>query len=351
MPIPIWLPDLTKNCPSRKNSQLTAVMKPESDTANSPLSEDPSIPDSDAGSTSIGSRFLNWLAHLTLYLGTVSVICAAGFYFLLQIPALRDPSQLLESQSSSSYRPLASIMQPPAKPAQPPANNLQPLANPTDNPASEVSTATSGPTTASSGTDSDPNAPPQVIEQPEQPPENQTEVADAPPEETPPEKPAPVTAQTEIQQLLADAQQQMASRRFTAPAGSNALLMYQRVLELEPGNPTARAGIENIAAYYRDVAEQSLRRGRPDESLAYISRGLRATPQNSNLLSLRQQALLTQQQREQVQREQIRRQQEEQAYTEQQYQEQLRQQRAQESQAPWWQQPPNTNNTSGFNQR
>lgn len=325
-------------------------MKPESDTANFPLSEDSSIPDSDAETASMGSRFLNWLAHLVLYLGAVSVICAIGFYFLLQIPILRDPSQLLESQSSPSYKPLASIMQPPAKPAQPQTDNLQPLANPTD-PISETSTATSSPTAASPETDSDPSAPPQIIEQPDTPSDDPTEVASTPPEETPPEKPEPVTVQAEIQQLLADAQQQMASRRFTAPAGSNALLLYQRVLELEPGNPTAHAGIESIAAYYRDVAEQSLRRGRPDESLAYISRGLRATPQNSNLLSLRQQALLTQQQREQAQREEIRRQQAEQAYAEQQYQEQLRQQRAQESQAPWWQQPPSFNNAGGFNQR
>ena len=144
----------------------------------------------------------------------------------------------------------------------------------------------------------------------------------------------------------------MASRRITAPASSNALSTYQRVLELEPGNSAALQGIQNIAAYYRNVAEQSLRRGRPDESLAYISRGLRATPQNANLLNLRQQALLTQQQREQAQQEEIRRQQMEQELAEQRYQEQLRQQRAQESQVPWWQQPPGSNsNIGGFNQR
>lgn len=144
----------------------------------------------------------------------------------------------------------------------------------------------------------------------------------------------------------------MDSRRITAPASSNALRSYQRVLELDPNNAAARAGIDRIAAYYRDVAEQSLRQGRPDESLAYVGRGLRAVPQNPDLLNLRRQARLIQQQREQAQQEEMRRQQAEQELAEQQYQERLRQQqRLQETPQPWWQQPPSYNNETGFNQR
>lgn len=142
----------------------------------------------------------------------------------------------------------------------------------------------------------------------------------------------------------------MNSRRLTAPTGNNALRSYQRILELEPGNSAARAGIDQIVTYYRSVAEQSLRQGRPDESLAYIGRGLRATPQDQDLLNLRRQARLLQQQREQAQQEEIRRRQAEQELAEQQYQEQLRQQPPQEQQ-PWWQQPPHYENSSGFNQR
>jgi len=330
-------------------------MKPEPDTASFPLSKDPAVPDADTESLSIGSRFLNWLAYFVLYLGAVSLVCAIGFYFLLQIPALRDLSQFVESQNSASYPPLTSVVKPAAKPDQPEVDNLQPLANPTDNLMSGTSAAEPLPTAASAETKNDPSAPPKVIEQPDGAPDGQTEVADAPPEEAPPEEAAPPTPQDRIRQLLADAQQQMNSRRITAPASGNALSTYQQILKLEPGHRAARAGIERIAAYYRNEAEQSLRRGRPDESLAYINRGLRATPQNSNLLNLRQKAYLVQQQREQAQREEIRRQQAEQAYAEQQYQEQLRrqQQRAQESQAPWWrQQPPGSNSDAGgFNQR
>ena len=142
----------------------------------------------------------------------------------------------------------------------------------------------------------------------------------------------------------------MDSRRITAPASGNALRSYQRILELDSGNAAARAGIDRIAAYYREIAEKSLRQGRPDESLAYIGRGLRATPQNQDLLNLRRQARLLQQQREQAQLEETRRQQAERELAEQQYQEQLRQQPPQEQQ-PRWQQPPNYDNSSGFNQR
>ncbi|MCB1918996.1 MAG: hypothetical protein KDJ28_03310 [Candidatus Competibacteraceae bacterium] len=327
-------------------------MKPEPDTVDFPLSEAAPVPDAGAESLSLGSRFLNWLAHFVLYLGAVSVVCATGFYFLLQIPALRDPIQWFENQDSPSYQPLGSIMEPPAKSLPAQTEPLQPLANPADAPPSENLAAASSSATASPETESDPNAPPQVIEQPDNSPDDQREIADTTQEEKPSGEPAPVTAEVQITQLLADAQQQMASRRFTAPASSNALSTYQRVLELEPGNPAALQGIDNIATYYRDVAQQSLRQGRPDESLAYISRGLRAMPQNANLLNLRQQARLAQQQREQAQLEEMRRQQMEQELAEQRYQEQLRQQRAQESQTPWWRQPPaSNNNIGGFNQR
>ncbi|HRY16279.1 MAG TPA: hypothetical protein P5330_10470 [Candidatus Competibacteraceae bacterium] len=281
------------------------------------------------------------------------MVCATGFYFLLQIPALRDPVQWFEGQDRPSHRPLGSITNPIATPTPPQNEPLQPANSPGGSMA-ETAVATSEPAPASLAAETDPNAPPQVIEQPgDNMPDDQDEVAEAAPEEKPPEElTPPARPETQIAQLLADAEQQMASRRFTAPASNNALLLYQRVLELEPGNPAALQGIQNIAVYYRDEAEQSLRRGRPDESLAYISRGLRATPQNANLLNLRQQALSSQQRREQAQQEEIRRQKMEQELAEQRYQEQLRQQRTQESQLPWWQQPPSSNNnTGGFNQR
>jgi hypothetical protein len=303
-------------------------------------------PASDSPQDSVVTRsgFLNWLAYFMVYLGTVAIVCAIGFYFLWQLPIPQEWSQLFRNEGhSSSSKALTAASSGASTP--PPASPVQPLANP---PATQLSgapeiVATPPPATAPE-TDSDLNGPPQVVEPPAA--DNQPVVAEEPPVKEPP----PPTPQAEIEQLLVQAQQQMNSRRLTAPTGNNALRSYQRILELEPGNSAARAGIDQIVTYYRNVAEQSLRQGRPDESLAYIGRGLRATPQDQDLLNLRRQARLLQQQREQAQQEEIRRRQAEQELAEQQYQEQLRQQPPQEQQ-PWWQQPPHYENSSGFNQR
>ena len=298
-------------------------------------------------STVIGSKLLQWLAHFTLYLGAVAVVFATGLYFLWQIPVPQDLSQLLKGAGSSSSKSSTATVAP-ATPPKFSTGSLQPLANsatPSDTP---IATAATTPSTTSPEADSDPNAPPLVVESPT--------VNEPPPvvkvEEKPVETPPPLTPQAEVAELLAQAQQQMDSRRLTAPSGSNALRSYQRILELEPDNAAARAGIDQIVAYYRNVAEKSLRQGRPDESLAYVGRGLRAMPQNQDLLNLRRQARLIQRQREQAQHEEMRRQQAEQELAERQYQERLRQQQTQESPQPWWQQPPTyNNNSSGFNQR
>ncbi len=329
-----------------KTLPLTSVMKQIRHTVHS-LSDNPPAPDSDQDSAATRSGFLNWLAYFTVYLGTVAVVCAIGFYFLWQLPIPQEWSQLFRNAGNSSSKHLTATTTSPGASTKLPVSPVQPLANPPATQVSgapEIATATPPPTAAPE-TDSDPNAPPLVVEPP---------ATDTPPavkvEETPPE--APPTPQAEIEQRLAEAQQQMDSRRITAPASGNALHSYQRILELDPSNAAARAGIDRIAAYYRDIAEQSLRQGRPDESLAYLGRGLRATPQNQDLLNLRRQARLLQQQREQAQLEETRRQQAEQEWAERQYQEQLgQQQQPPSSPQPWWQQPPNSDNSSGFNQR
>lgn len=321
-----------------------------SPTLPSPPPDAPSATDSGWDAATIRASFLNWFAHFTLYLGAVAVILAIGLYFLWQIPIPRDLTQMFKSAGHpSSPRPLTAAIPPTSQSVNTPTSPLQPLANPATG-APEIAAAASPPATP--GTDTDPNAPPQVVEplpaEGQSTPEGRPETLA---EETAPiEEPLPPTPQAEIEQLLTEARQQMDSRRLTAPANSNALRSYQRVLELDPGNAAAQNGIDQIAAYYRKVAEQSLHQGRPDESLAYIGRGLRAAPQHQDLLNLRRQAQLIQEQRERAQQEELRRQQAEQELAERQYQERLRQQRTQEQQ-PWWQQPPAYENSSGFNQR
>lgn len=301
-----------------------------------------------------GFGLLGWLRHFVLYLCAVATICLIGLYFLWQIPFLRDPSQLLGiADDSRAPRPLAPTF-PSAAPT-PPIQAASPPVNPTVTPRQpSLPTDAVVTVTAPPPTPTDPAGAPLSPEAlPAAAPDGQTEPAPAPIEPTAETvSPPPPTPQAEIEQLLTDAQQQMDNRRFTAPASGNALSTYRRVLELQPDHPTAIEGIQRITTYYRDIAQQSLQQGRLDESQAYINRGLRATPQSDALLSLRRQVQQTQKaarQREREERqkqaalEEMQRQQLEQIQ-----QEQLRRQQEQQ---PWWRQPSNYNDSSGFNQR
>ena len=223
-----------------------------------------------------------------------------------------------------------------------------PIAAPTSEPLAAASATSAQPsdstetaTAALSTTEStdDPNAPAA---------DNSTEAAD-PVADASGEEPASPSPQEEIEQLLAEAQRQMDNRRITAPASGNALLTYQRVLELQPGHPGAVEGIQRITAYYWDVAEQRFRQGRFDEGLSYINRGLRAEPNNRALLGLRQEIRATQQ-RQQEERA-LRLEMERQWAAEQARRDQILRERQMQQQQPWWQQAPQHSVNQGFNQR
>jgi hypothetical protein len=284
---------------------------------------------------SLGQRLATWLKHFALYLGAVATACAFGLYFLWRIPIPQDAAQLFKSGGdlprSRSLSAMVASPVAPAKPAKPQTAAPLPFATPitAGQPAVE---ATPSPQAAT-----DPNAAP-----------DGSSVPPAPGAEVPAEEAVPPTPQTEIAQLLAGAEQQIENRRLTAPASGNALRSYQRILELETNNTAALEGIERIAAYYRDIAEQTRQQGRFEESLAYIGRGLQASPKNERLLSLRREVRLAKQQ-EQAQRqaraEAARREQ-----AERDEQNPLRQPVLPAPQ-PWWQEPAPSSSDSGFNQR
>ncbi|MFO1423858.1 MAG: hypothetical protein U1F70_09430 [Candidatus Competibacteraceae bacterium] len=339
--------------------QLDTVANAPPEIAATPPATPPPIPasaiprvaqESEPDDEPAGFGLLGWLKHLAIYLGAVATICLIGLYFLWQIPFLRDPSQLLGIVDDSHTPRLPATA--PTQPARPTQTASSPQPVPTA-PGSNQSTASTGvamATTSSPVTPAEPagaQLPPEPV--PATTPADQVEPA---PTEPTVEAIPPPTPQTEIEQLLADAQQQMDNRRFTAPASGNALSTYQRVLALQPDHPAALEGIQRITTYYQDVAEQNLQQGRLDESLAYINRGLRATPQSSALLSLRQQVQQAQrtaaqrareEQRKQATLEEIQRQQLERIRQE--------QSRRQLEQQPWWRQPSNYNDGGGFNQR
>ena len=302
-----------------------------------------------------------WLKHFALYLGMVAVAFATGIYFLWQLPAIQDVQQFLRNtEEVPTAKPAYRLAANPATATKPveaakpepvptpapitvePDNN--PAAPPTD--AVQVTDATAPAADTSPATDT--TAPATDTTAPATDAATPTAQAAASPE--PPPASAPELQQT-VDQLLADARQQMDNRRLTAPANANALSSYRRVLELQPNNPVALDGIQRIAAYYRGAAEQSLRRGQTDESLGYIRRGLSATPDDSTLIELRKAAQLAKQRAREEQRaqmEELQRQQIEQ----QQRQEETRRAAQETRQAPsWWQQPPQYENSGGFNQR
>ena len=336
-----------------------------------------------------GFDWLGWLKHFVLYLCAVTLICLIGLYFLWQIPFLRDPSQLLVMmddnhvsrpttaagppatpapavQAASSAPPVATTVAPSAPPvattvapsAPPVTTTVAPSAPPvTTTVASDQPPISTDAVVATASPAAPPTEPtgaqPSLEPQPATAPDSQTTPATPPTEPTAEAvPPPPPTPEAELEQLLTDARQQMDNRRFTAPAGGNALSTYRRILELQPDHPAALEGIQRITSYYQDIAQQSLRQGRLDESLAYINRGLRATPKNDALLGLRRQVQQAQKAARQRQREE----QQKQAALEEMRRQQLEQiqqeqPRRQQEPPPWWRQPPTPNENSGFNQR
>jgi hypothetical protein len=62
----------------------------------------------------------------------------------------------------------------------------------------------------------------------------------------------------------------LAELRLTRPAGNNAFERFQRVLELEPHNPTAREGLIAITGRYLGLVEDALVRGALDSAQRHL---------------------------------------------------------------------------------
>lgn len=70
--------------------------------------------------------------------------------------------------------------------------------------------------------------------------------------------------------LLYEGLQALDSDRLLTPVDDNAHARFKRVLAYEPDNQIAIEGLQSIVARYLQLAEQSMRRGLFDESLAFI---------------------------------------------------------------------------------
>lgn len=75
--------------------------------------------------------------------------------------------------------------------------------------------------------------------------------------------------------------------KLTYPPQDNAYYYYGRLLELDPGNQTAIAGILEIAEQYAVLAEEAMIKNDIEKMTSYIDIGLKINPDNRSLLSLK----------------------------------------------------------------
>ncbi|MBI1732049.1 MAG: serine/threonine protein kinase [Gammaproteobacteria bacterium] len=101
-----------------------------------------------------------------------------------------------------------------------------------------------------------------------------------------PAPPAPPPEQV-VQALVWLGRRSLEEYKLTYPPKDNAYYYFNRLLEMDPGNQTAVAGILEIADRYAMLAEQSLARNEMDKSAAYADIGLRINPDNEALRALK----------------------------------------------------------------
>jgi tetratricopeptide (TPR) repeat protein len=90
-----------------------------------------------------------------------------------------------------------------------------------------------------------------------------------------------------IEGLLGGAEVAMADGNYTEPAGTNALERYHAVLELEPQNRDALAGLRQLSTRLIAKAEASAQAGKLDEAKHFLELADDATPGNPAVAAAR----------------------------------------------------------------
>lgn len=91
-------------------------------------------------------------------------------------------------------------------------------------------------------------------------------------------------------ELLKLARVQIDEERLSYPPGDNASETYRKVLLLDPSNSDALDGLKGVAETYLERARQKIEEKKYENTLLYVARGLEASPDNTYLLELKQQA-------------------------------------------------------------
>ncbi len=107
----------------------------------------------------------------------------------------------------------------------------------------------------------------------------------------------------EVGLLLEKAELALSKNRLMAPASDNAYGYYREVLALDPANEEAQAGVQRIITRYRELAQQSLKKGDRVDARRYASRGLTLAPRDRQLLAIQRQAQASRPRARKAQRE------------------------------------------------
>ena len=107
----------------------------------------------------------------------------------------------------------------------------------------------------------------------------------------------------EVVLLLEKAELALSKNHLMAPASDNAYGYYREVLALDPANEKAQAGVQRIITRYRELAQQSLKKGDRADARRYASRGLTLAPGDRQLLAIQRQAQASRPRARKAQRE------------------------------------------------
>ena len=87
----------------------------------------------------------------------------------------------------------------------------------------------------------------------------------------------------EIETLLASAREDFEAFRLTWPPGGNALERYRQVLELDPENAAAKAGVTEVGEKYLQLKDQAIAQQNFDKAKAYLEKAVQVLPASDAL--------------------------------------------------------------------
>ena len=103
-----------------------------------------------------------------------------------------------------------------------------------------------------------------------------------------------------VQDLLALAQEALAAQRLTTPSATSAFTYFSRILDLAPGHPLARAGLEQIVEQYIAWALTAIAERRYSDATRFLERAALIHPKSPDIAATaeqlrekRQQAVMT----------------------------------------------------------